>query len=185
MRIVLGVRSHPNVKFPLNQIVLEERDTARGGKKQFPRRKLDTLKRNVRSVNKMIFTDSWTLSTLLFCYTWVIVTPAVDGQLPIDSDRFQCPSYDCDWSNCHLPNCLCANVSAPLGLPSEIVPQFVVLTFNDVVNREFYDPVTNIFKNNRRNPTGRRIAATMFVSDEEGTGQGQGTTDYCLVRKYV
>ena len=100
----------------------------------------------------------------------------------IDSDRFQCPSYDCDDKNCKLPACVCASTNPPGGLDSELVPQFVVFTFNDVVSTEFYAPITEIFTKNRRNPSGRRILATMFVSDIEGTGNKE-TTDYCLARR--
>ena len=122
-----------------------------------------------------------TLSQLVLIYIICLQT-LVNCQVPIDSDRFQCPSYDCDLTNCKLPGCLCANTSAPIGLSSAIVPQFVVFTFNDVIRREFYQPLIGIFTKNRRNPSGRRIAATMFVSDEEGTGS-KVTTDYCLARR--
>jgi len=39
----------------------------------------------------------------------------------------------CDSAACKLPDCLCMNTTAPIGLKAEEIPQLVFLTFDDAI----------------------------------------------------
>lgn len=52
------------------------------------------------------------------------------------------------------------------GLPANVVPQIVLLTFDDAVNDINKDIYADIFQRGRTNPNGCPITATFYVSHE-------------------
>ncbi|KAM7294205.1 chitin deacetylase 8-like [Ixodes scapularis] len=70
----------------------------------------------------------------------------------------------CNFNNCKLPNCLCESTKPPV----DDIPQFVMLTFDDAVNREnmkFYQELLADPKRKNK-ASGCRIAATFFASGD-------------------
>lgn len=52
------------------------------------------------------------------------------------------------------------------GLPENVVPQIVLLTFDDAVNDINKEIYADIFQRGRTNPNGCPITATFYVSHE-------------------
>ncbi|XP_061386614.1 chitin deacetylase 1 [Musca vetustissima] len=99
-----------------------------------------------------------------------------DGSVdcPDDSDEGWCDADNdpnaaetCDPKNCHLPDCHCSKDGTiiPGRLEAHMVPQMILLTFDDAVNFENWELFSKVlFKGQRRNPNGCPIRATFFVS---------------------
>ncbi|GAA5932124.1 hypothetical protein JCM10213_006761 [Rhodosporidiobolus nylandii] len=71
--------------------------------------------------------------------------------------------YQCDESQCKLPDCLCASVNPPGGLAPQDTPQFVTFTADDAI-QSYTTEVMNHFLAGRRNPNGCAPKMTYFTS---------------------
>ena len=85
----------------------------------------------------------------------------------------QVPAEPCDPNACKLPDCRCASVDIPGGLPSHQIPQIVTISFDDGFRlldyQNYYEPIFS----GRKNPNGCPIGLTFFNSHHY--------TDYSLV----
>lgn len=82
----------------------------------------------------------------------------------------------CDNRICQLPDCKCGDTLTPAGLDPKVIPQVVLLTFDDAVNDLNWEIYEELF-NGRSNPNGCPILATFYVS-HEWTDYGQVQTLY-------
>uniref|UniRef100_A0A1I8NR29 Chitin-binding type-2 domain-containing protein n=1 Tax=Stomoxys calcitrans TaxID=35570 RepID=A0A1I8NR29_STOCA len=99
-----------------------------------------------------------------------------DGSVdcPDESDEGWCDADNdpnaaelCDPKHCKLPDCFCSKDGTiiPGRLEPHMVPQMILLTFDDAVNFENWELFTKVlFSGQRRNPNGCPIKATFFVS---------------------
>lgn len=81
----------------------------------------------------------------------------------------------CDSAACKLPDCLCMNTTAPIGLKAEEIPQLVFLTFDDAIF-DSTQPIYEKILKDRYNPNGCPIAMTFYVT--------HSTTNYQLVNSF-
>uniref|UniRef100_A0A0L8FTW1 NodB homology domain-containing protein n=1 Tax=Octopus bimaculoides TaxID=37653 RepID=A0A0L8FTW1_OCTBM len=72
---------------------------------------------------------------------------------------------DCNSLNCVLPNCNCKSSNIPHGLSKDVVPQLVMITFDDAVTIDNYETYSHLMTG-ITNPNGCPISATFFVSHE-------------------
>ena len=79
----------------------------------------------------------------------------------------------CGPENCALPDCFCAGRTAPLAVDTGNIPQMVILTFDDGVDKDNYKLYRKLFDSDRTNPNGCPIGATFYVSHK--------STDYKFV----
>ncbi|HYE56997.1 MAG TPA: polysaccharide deacetylase family protein, partial [Rhodothermales bacterium] len=89
--------------------------------------------------------------------------------------------YTCDPQKCRLPHCQCAQTEPPAGLAPAQTPQFLLLTFDDCVNSMSDDEVHSLFDGSLKNPDGRPVPLTYFLS-LENCPEGL-RTDAALVRE--
>lgn len=101
-----------------------------------------------------------------------------DGSIdcPDGSDEGWCdPTNDpnaaemCDPLLCKLPDCFCSinGTEIPGQLHVNQVPQMILLTFDDAINFDNWELITNkIFTSNRKNPNGCQIKGTFYVSHQ-------------------
>lgn len=82
----------------------------------------------------------------------------------------------CDTRVCRLPDCKCGDTLTPGGLEPKVIPQVVLLTFDDAVNDLNWEIYEELFTG-RTNPNGCPILATFYVS-HEWTDYGQVQTLY-------
>ena len=79
------------------------------------------------------------------------------------------PAQPCSPDVCKLPDCRCSGTDIPGNLPSKKIPQMVMLSFDDAVNRQvdgFYKTLFSDGKQKLKNPNGCDATATFFVSHE-------------------
>lgn len=86
-----------------------------------------------------------------------------------------CRAQTCDPSTCSLPTCFCPKAGTPGGVATSDIPQIVVFMFDGSVTSVHYPHYEALFNDNRLNPNGCPIGATVFVS--------HNFTDYSSVRK--
>nr|XP_023022120.1 uncharacterized protein LOC111510434 [Leptinotarsa decemlineata] len=101
-----------------------------------------------------------------------------DGSLdcPDGSDEGLCDlkhdpngASPCDPRTCLLPSCYCSEngTQVPGNLPPSMIPQMVLLTFDDAVNDDNWDLYAKeLFPNFRKNPNKCPVRATFFVSHQ-------------------
>ncbi len=89
--------------------------------------------------------------------------------------------YSCDPQECRLPFCQCAQTTPPADLAPAQTPQFLLLTFDDCVNPLTDDEVHSLFDGSLKNPDGRPVPLTYFLS-LENCPEGF-RTDAALVRE--
>jgi len=82
----------------------------------------------------------------------------------------------CDNRLCRLPDCKCGDTLIPGGIEAKVIPQIVLLTFDDAVNDLNWEIYEELFSG-RTNPNGCPILATFYVS-HEWTDYGQVQTLY-------
>ncbi|XP_011497525.1 PREDICTED: uncharacterized protein LOC105361915 isoform X2 [Ceratosolen solmsi marchali] len=91
------------------------------------------------------------------------------------SDEAWCDSQNdvnaalpCDKNQCQLPQCWCSTdgTEIPGNLSSPVIPQMIMVTFEDAINSENFELFTKLFNEERKNPNGCPIRATFFVSHE-------------------
>jgi hypothetical protein len=82
----------------------------------------------------------------------------------------------CDNRVCRLPDCKCGDTLAPGNMDPKLIPQVVLLTFDDAVNDLNWEIYEELFSG-RTNPNGCPILATFYVS-HEWTDYGQVQTLY-------
>lgn len=82
----------------------------------------------------------------------------------------------CDNRVCRLPDCKCGDTLNPGGLDPKVIPQVVLLTFDDAVNDLNWEIYEELFTG-RTNPNGCPVLATFYVS-HEWTDYGQVQTLY-------
>lgn len=82
----------------------------------------------------------------------------------------------CSAHKCRLPDCKCADTLVPAALDPKLIPQVVLLTFDDAVNDLNWEIYEELFSG-RTNPNGCPILATFYVS-HEWTDYGQVQTLY-------
>ncbi|KAJ8961139.1 hypothetical protein NQ318_008819 [Aromia moschata] len=82
------------------------------------------------------------------------------------SDQEHSAAESCTTSNCSPEDgCRCASSNSPLG-SSQIIPQFISLTFEDAVTEDLYTTYWEPLLFNRTNPDGQRIGATFYVTHQ-------------------
>ena len=103
--------------------------------------------------------------TLLAACVWAVPVPSleVNRRQVINSSRALEP---CTAENCKLPNCYCSGVTPPGGLTPPVMPQIVMLTFDDSINSRVYTFQKDILSGKYRNANGCPMTATFFVSHE-------------------
>ncbi|XP_074030666.1 chitin and LDLR binding deacetylase 3 [Leptinotarsa decemlineata] len=101
-----------------------------------------------------------------------------DGSLdcPDGSDEGLCDlkhdpngASPCDATTCLLPTCYCSEngTQVPGNLSPSMIPQMVLLTFDDAVNDDNWDLYAKeLFPNFRKNPNKCPVRATFFVSHQ-------------------
>lgn len=70
---------------------------------------------------------------------------------------------ECDPAACLPPGCLCPSTAPPGGLAASLIPQFVLLTFDDCVESGTQSLIDDLVST-LENPDGRPLPATYFVS---------------------
>ena len=85
------------------------------------------------------------------------------------------PAKPCSPDICKLPDCRCSGIDIPGNLPSDKVPQMVMLSFDDDVGEPNFPFYETLFDGELKNPNGCNATATFFVSHEY--------TDYQMVQK--
>ena len=86
------------------------------------------------------------------------------------------PAKPCSPDICKLPDCRCSGIDIPGNLPSDKVPQMVMLSFDDDVGEPNFPFYETLFADGElKNPNGCNATATFFVSHEY--------TDYRKVQK--
>uniref|UniRef100_A0A0L8FI29 Chitin-binding type-2 domain-containing protein n=1 Tax=Octopus bimaculoides TaxID=37653 RepID=A0A0L8FI29_OCTBM len=72
----------------------------------------------------------------------------------------------CRPEHCKLPNCKCPGPEIPGSLPTNAIPQIILLTFDDGINEHNIGYYRDLFSLNLTNPNGCPIQATFFVSGD-------------------
>lgn len=82
------------------------------------------------------------------------------------------------------PNGRCASTAIPGNLASASTPQFMLITFDDCITPGSERYVRSVFDGSLRNPDGRPVPLTYFLSLENcpATGDGVWETDSTLVK---
>ncbi|KIM69924.1 hypothetical protein SCLCIDRAFT_1207170 [Scleroderma citrinum Foug A] len=88
---------------------------------------------------------------------------AQDGGITGPTTSTGAAGYNCDNTQCNLPNCNCASASPPGGLDPSEVPQFVLFTADDAIQSYTLHAV-NQFLSQRKNPNGCPVKMTYFTS---------------------
>ena len=70
----------------------------------------------------------------------------------------------CSPKRCKLPNCLCSGTSPPKRLPVKVVPQIIMMSFDDAINWRMFPYYEKLLNGKLKNPNGCPIGATFFVS---------------------
>ncbi|XP_015592740.1 uncharacterized protein LOC107266605 isoform X2 [Cephus cinctus] len=74
----------------------------------------------------------------------------------------------CVPEKCKVPDCWCSKdgTKIPGNLSVNLIPQMVLITFEDAVNAENFNLYTELFTDDKKNPNGCPIRATFFVSHQ-------------------
>ncbi|XP_015437349.1 PREDICTED: uncharacterized protein LOC107192572 [Dufourea novaeangliae] len=74
----------------------------------------------------------------------------------------------CDPTKCQLPNCWCSvdGTQVPGNLTASMVPQMIIVTFDDAVNAENFELYSKIFSDDRKNPNGCPVRGTFYISHQ-------------------
>lgn len=100
------------------------------------------------------------------------------------AEAAQMAAYTCNPATVG-PSGRCASTAVPGGIAASQAPQFLLVTFDDCITPGSERYVRSLFDGTVRNPDGRPVPLTYFVSVDNcpATGDGVWRTDSTLVKK--